>query len=153
MTESSAVLMKGDKVVAAVEEERFSRVKHDGGFPYGSIATVLNSQNLTISDIDHVAVYWNPYKVGHRVRCVLESLMFNPKVFLERMQRALTIWTDARGQDSGWASLFKTQQKLRLRFGATPKKIHFFDQGSRVMSFAQQRCTQLIFVQKHLDFL
>ena len=82
MDNSSAALLRDGSVVAAVEEERFSRVKHDGGFPYGSIANVLNSQNLSLSDIDHVAVYWNPYKIGHRVRCVLESLMFNPKVFL-----------------------------------------------------------------------
>jgi carbamoyltransferase len=47
MTESAACLMRDSEVLAVVEEERFSRMKHDGGFPYASIACVLGSQGLS----------------------------------------------------------------------------------------------------------
>ena len=66
MTESAAVLLRDGRTVAAAEEERFTRVKHDGGFPYHSIAFVLAAEGLTLADVDHVALYWNPFNLAHR---------------------------------------------------------------------------------------
>ena len=128
MTESSAVLMRDGKVVAAAEEERFSRTKHDGGFPYRAIDYVLSSQGLGLGDVDHVAVYWNPYDLGYRARYLVETALKDPRLFLEKARRALTIWQGASsGEDSGWGSLFRTARHLEERFGTAPKNVRFLD--------------------------
>src|SRR5262249_35446283 len=102
MTESAACLMRDGVVLAAAEEERFSRVKHDGGFPYAAIAYTLGSQGLSLGDVDHVAVYWNPYDLGYRARWLISMLLSNPQLFLEKARRATQVWSGASGQDSGW---------------------------------------------------
>ncbi len=129
MTESAAVLMRDGKVVAAAEEERFSRIKHDGGFPYRAIEFVLRSQGLGLGDVDHVAVYWNPYDLAYRARYLVETALKDPRLFLEKARRALTIWQGASesGADSGWGSLFKTARNLEERFGTAPKNVRFLD--------------------------
>jgi len=48
------------KIVSAVEEERFRRIKHWAGFPSESISWCLNSHNLTIKDVDVIAVNSDP---------------------------------------------------------------------------------------------
>ncbi len=58
---ASAALVCDGKLIAAVEEERFNRVKYAAGFPAAAIRFCLNEAGLTLSDIDHVAVPRNPY--------------------------------------------------------------------------------------------
>jgi carbamoyltransferase len=127
MTESAACLMRDGEVLAAAEEERFSRIKHDGGFPYASIAYVLGSQGLSLADVDHVAVYWNPYNLGFRLRWLTAMLLAHPAMFLEKLRRVGEVWRGAAGDDSGWSTMFRTRQKLRDRFGVAPARVHFLD--------------------------
>ena len=54
--DSSASLIKDGKIVADVQEERFTRIKHYCGIPFKSLQYVLESQNITIEDIEAVAV-------------------------------------------------------------------------------------------------
>src|SRR5256885_12157958 len=54
--DSSAALVRDGILVAAVEEERFRRVKHWAGFPSESIAYCLREAGLGLADVDHVAV-------------------------------------------------------------------------------------------------
>jgi carbamoyltransferase len=58
--DSSACLIKDGKLIAAVEEERFRRVKHWAGFPTESVRFCLNDSELLASDIDHVAINTDP---------------------------------------------------------------------------------------------
>jgi carbamoyltransferase len=58
---ASAALVCDGKLIAAVEEERFNRVKYAAGFPAAAIRYCLNEAGITLSDIDHVAVPRNPY--------------------------------------------------------------------------------------------
>ena len=58
--DSSAALVVDGKLVAAVEEERFNRVKHWAGFPAESIRYCLAAGGKTVRDIDHVSVSFNP---------------------------------------------------------------------------------------------
>jgi carbamoyltransferase len=58
--DSSAALVIDGKVVSAVEEERFSRIKHDGAFPNQSINYCLENSQLSLSDIDAVALTFIP---------------------------------------------------------------------------------------------
>src|ERR1700747_3657897 len=92
MTDSSAVLMRDGHVVAAAEEERFSRIKHDGGFPYRATQFTLNSEGISIDDVDHIAVYWYPYKLAYRARYMLETMVRDRSLFAERFRRSLSVW-------------------------------------------------------------
>ncbi|MEK6894339.1 MAG: carbamoyltransferase [Nanoarchaeota archaeon] len=58
--DSSATLLIDGKIVAAAQEERFTRKKHDSSFPINSINYCLNSQNLKIEDIDFIGFYEKP---------------------------------------------------------------------------------------------
>lgn len=54
--DAAACLVKDGELVAAVEEERFRRVKHWGGFPSESICYCLAEAGLSLGDVDHVAI-------------------------------------------------------------------------------------------------
>jgi carbamoyltransferase len=58
---ASAAIVSDGKLVAAVEEERFNRVKYAAGFPSAAIRYCVKEAGLTLADIDHVAVPRNPY--------------------------------------------------------------------------------------------
>ena len=54
--DAAACLVKDGELVAAVEEERFRRIKHWGGFPGDSIRYCLAEAGISLGDVDHVAV-------------------------------------------------------------------------------------------------
>ena len=58
---ASAAIVCDGQLLAAVEEERFNRVKYAAGFPALAIRYCLKAAGLTLLDIDHVAVPRNPY--------------------------------------------------------------------------------------------
>jgi len=58
---ASAAIVCDGKLVAAVEEERFNRVKYAAGFPAEAIRYCLRTAGLTLSEVDHVAVPRNPF--------------------------------------------------------------------------------------------
>ncbi|XXX77378.1 carbamoyltransferase N-terminal domain-containing protein [Sorangium sp. So ce134] len=55
--DSAACLVRGGEVVAAAEEERFSRIKNDRGFPRQAVNFCLEEANIALSDLDAVAYY------------------------------------------------------------------------------------------------
>jgi carbamoyltransferase len=57
--DSSAALVKNGVLIAAVEEERFRRIKHWAGFPAQAIRYCLQEAKLTIRDVDHIAINQN----------------------------------------------------------------------------------------------
>ena len=60
--ESAACLVKDGIVVAAAEEERFNRIKHAKGFPHMAMKWCLESEGITLYDIDYVASPIDPWK-------------------------------------------------------------------------------------------
>src|ERR1700674_1105030 len=58
---ASAALVCDGQLVAAVEEERFNRVKYAAGFPAGAIRYCLREAGITLADVEHVAVPRNPW--------------------------------------------------------------------------------------------
>ena len=58
--DASATLLRNGKIVAAAEEERFTRVKHQSGWPTNAIEYCLQEGGITVSEIDHIAYYWRP---------------------------------------------------------------------------------------------
>lgn len=58
--DSAAALVVDGRVVGAVQEERLSRIKHDGSFPTQAVRWCLAEAGLTLRDIDAVGFFWNP---------------------------------------------------------------------------------------------
>ena len=58
--DSSACIVIDGKLIAAAEEERFTRIKHWAGFPALAIQYCLEEANIKISDVDHVAINSDP---------------------------------------------------------------------------------------------
>ena len=58
--DASACIFVNNKLIAAVEEERFTRIKHSAGFPINAIKFCLNYADLDISKIDHITINRNP---------------------------------------------------------------------------------------------
>lgn len=65
--DSSVCLVKDGKVLLAVEEERFSGIKHDSSFPDKSIHWIMNESKISFEDIDEVCFYEKPLIKTHRI--------------------------------------------------------------------------------------
>lgn len=58
--DSAAALIKDGRVVCAIEEERFTRIKHDNGFPIHAIEWCLKEAEITVNDIEIISYYEKP---------------------------------------------------------------------------------------------
>ena len=84
--DSSATLLKDGKVIAAAEQERFSRKKHDKSFPIDAITFCLETAGITSEDISYVAFYEKPLLKFERILYQhLESFPKSLKTFLGSM--------------------------------------------------------------------
>ncbi len=80
--DSSACLVKDGKIVSAVEEERFTRVKHYAGFPINSIKFCLDYSKLSIENIDYIAVNFDTkYNFSEKLKYVVSK---NPLSILKK---------------------------------------------------------------------
>lgn len=85
--DASAALVVNGQLVAAVEEERFNRVKHWAGFPSQSIQYCLDYAGIGIENVDHVAVSFNPRaNLGKRLAFVAAHRP-TIKALLDRLRR------------------------------------------------------------------
>ena len=77
--DSSACLIKDGEIIAAAQEERFTRNKHDSGFPHYAIQYCLKEARISANQIDNVVFYEKPFIKFERL---LETyLAFAPKGF------------------------------------------------------------------------
>ena len=84
--DASAALLKDGKIIAAAEEERFTRKKHDISFPINAINYCLKSQKITINEIDYIGFYEKPFiKLERILSQHLENFPFSFKTFLSSM--------------------------------------------------------------------
>lgn len=87
--DSAAVLVQDGQVTAATQEERFSRKRHDAGFPAQSIAYALRESGLSMSAIDHVVFYDKPLIKFERL---LETyLAYAPRGY-SSFKTAMPVW-------------------------------------------------------------
>ena len=84
--DAAACLVKDGDLVAAVEEERFRRIKHWGGFPSESIRYCLQEAGISLADVSHVAV--NSDNAANRWRKLLYVLTagVSPSYVLKRLR-------------------------------------------------------------------
>lgn len=84
--DSAACLLKDGNIVSAIEEERFSRIKHDNSFPYKSIDFCLKSAGILKSEVDNVAYYEKPLLKFERIlETFVDTYPFSLKPFLKGM--------------------------------------------------------------------
>jgi carbamoyltransferase len=65
--DAAACLLKDGKIVAAAEEERFTRIKHDINFPINAINYCLTQENIKINDVDFIGFYEKPLLKFERI--------------------------------------------------------------------------------------
>jgi len=87
--DSSATLLKDGEIIAAAQEERFTRIKHDSSFPHNSIISVLKIGNTSLSEVDYIIFYEKPFLKFERL---LETYVaFAPKGF-KQFTKSMPIW-------------------------------------------------------------
>ena len=87
--DSAAALVRDGEIVAAAQEERFTRKKHDAGYPKNAIAYCLKEAGIALGDVDHVAFYDKPFLKFERL---LETyLAFAPRGF-NSFRMAIPLW-------------------------------------------------------------
>ena len=85
---AAALIIDGD-IVAAAQEERFSRKKHDARYPFNAVNFVLNEGRLRLSEVDHIVFFEKPFLKFERL---LETYMaFAPKGF-KSFSLSMPIW-------------------------------------------------------------
>jgi carbamoyltransferase len=87
--DSAACLLRGGNIVAAAQEERFTRKKHDPGFPNNAVKYCLDEAGITINDIDHLAYYDKPLLTFERL--LMSYLTTAPKGLRSWLQ-AMPSW-------------------------------------------------------------
>ena len=111
--DAAAALIRDGVLVAAAEEERFSRVKHDFGFPRLAIQFCLEHAGLTAKDVDYVVFYEKPFLKFERI--LLTQLQGFPRT-LDTFRRSMTNWL----LDKLWV-----KQTIQTELDVPPEKILF----------------------------
>ena len=87
--DSAACILQDGKIIAAAQEERFTRKKHDSSFPHQALKYCLKEANITPQEISNVVFYEKPFVKFERI---LETyLAFAPKGFLS-FASAMPLW-------------------------------------------------------------
>ena len=87
--DSAAALIIDGEIVAAAQEERFSRKKHDASYAFNAVDYVLKEKNLSLSEVDYIVFFEKPFLKFERL---LETYMaFAPKGF-KSFSLAMPIW-------------------------------------------------------------
>ena len=77
--DSAACIIQNGEIIAAAQEERFTRKKHDPRYPYNAIEFVLNYSNLKLSEVDQIVFFEKPFLKFERL---LETYVaFAPRGF------------------------------------------------------------------------
>ena len=87
--DSAAALLKEGKIIAAAQEERFTRKKHDPGYPFHAVEYVLKEAKLKLNEVDYIVFYEKPFLKFERL---LETYVaFAPRGF-KSFCMSMPIW-------------------------------------------------------------
>ena len=87
--DSAAAIIIDGNIIAAAQEERFSRKKHDPRYPFHAVKYVLEESNLSLNEVDHIVFFEKPFLKFERL---LETYMaFAPKGF-KSFSLSMPIW-------------------------------------------------------------
>ncbi len=127
--DSAAALIEDGMIIAAAQEERFTRIKHDAEFPKNALRYCLKSQALSLNDIDAFVFYEKPFPKFERL--VETYLAFAPRGF-GSFAKAMPLWIKD-----------KIFQKQKLA-----EEIHALDPSSLSVKAIESR---LLFSEHHLS--
>ena len=119
--DSAASLIKDGELIAAAEEERFSRKKHHAGFPFKAIQFCLDYAGITLKDVAHVGHYWKPWILRHKAIQVVKAAFISRDMFKARADRGIT------QVGENYLGMFKHPQRLREHFGDSDFKFHYLE--------------------------
>ena len=87
--DSAACILKNGKIIAAAQEERFTRKKHDPSYPKNAVNFVLKYSNLKLSEVDKIVFFEKPFLKFERL---LETYVaFAPRGFVS-FSKAMPLW-------------------------------------------------------------
>jgi carbamoyltransferase len=98
--DSAAALVRDGEIIAFAEEERFTRVKHDGRFPSRAIEFCLSQAGITLAEVDHVAFYWQRWR----------EAVHAAKVFARYFPATLEVFRNERDggvKSAGWMDTWR----------------------------------------------
>jgi len=87
--DSAAAIIKNGEIIAAVQEERFTRKKHDSSYPINAINYLLQESNLLIEQVDYTVFYDKPFLKFERL---LESYVANAPFGFNSFRMSMPIW-------------------------------------------------------------
>jgi carbamoyltransferase len=88
--DSAAALVRDGEIIAAAQEERFSRIRHDAGFPVKAVEHCLHAGGISVKDVDCFAFYDKPFLKFERL---LETyLAYAPRGF-RSFAKAMPVWS------------------------------------------------------------
>src|SRR5579884_4204310 len=87
--DSAAALVRDGEIIAAAQEERFSRKKHDPRFPTNAVTYCLEQEGIALDDVDYVVFYDKPFLKFERL---LESYIGYAPRGLKSFSMAIPLW-------------------------------------------------------------
>ena len=87
--DSAAAIVVDGKIIAAAQEERFSRKKHDSSYPFNAVEFVLKKSKLKLSEIDYITFYEKPFLKFERL--IETYVAFAPRGF-KSFSMSMPIW-------------------------------------------------------------
>ena len=90
--DTSASLIIDGKIISAIEEERFNKIKHYAGLPFNAINYCLDSANINISDVDIIAVNYNSkYNFLNKLFFAIKNINFSTIEKIISIKRKLSV--------------------------------------------------------------
>ena len=117
--DSAATLIVDGEIIAAAQEERFTRIKHDSNYPFNAVEYCLSEANLKLRDIDAIIFFEKPFIKFERL--LKTYLAFAPKGF-ESFYRSMSVWLKEKIFQKSFLMKklrqhdFKFKDKNRLKF-------------------------------------
>jgi carbamoyltransferase len=87
--DSAAALIEDERIIAAAQEERFTRKKHDAGFPANAVEYCLAEAELDLDDVDHIVFFEKPLLKFERL---LETYLANAPRGYASFKMAMPVW-------------------------------------------------------------
>jgi carbamoyltransferase len=113
--DAAACLTMDGRVIAAADEERFSRKKHDSGFPALAVEFCLRKGGISIHDLDAVVFYEKPFRKFHRI--LATSMATFPRSY-RFFRESMTTWLGEK---------FWMKTVIQKNLGIDYEKIHFIE--------------------------
>ncbi len=112
--DSAACLLRDGEIVAAVQEERFTRKKHDAAFPKHAVDYCLELAGIGVKDLDFVAFYDKPVLKFHRL---LETYLSYAPAGIRSFKAALPVWVGSK---------LHMNRELTRNLGTRPKNRYVY---------------------------